>query len=286
MFDTDQNGESGNPNRCSWFRLPHLIGVHNCIWCFLMEATGLILTAYLAFGQNLPSPGPGTSIFTRVAGESGPTLVASVLCPPGTSDIVTSQPIDLNPGSGAADGVYVWATGVMDPNSTIVSDNKGNVYIRSAFISGYDNATLWYVDNGTGLIKVDSSFTVSIVNCVACAWGVVAMKGMKTTDCYDGIANNIGTAIYGSNTIQLSNINPGSGKHLIFVIVSGGGTTSTWSIDSGFTILQSRPNASGLNYDGAVAYLVQAPNGTTVSPIVTFGSSGNLVGDIVSFGAR
>jgi hypothetical protein len=253
-----------------------------------MKAVALFIASFPAiFCQSLPSPGPGMPVTGSGGGGGGGaiTLVANVLGPPGTSTTAISPAIDINTG-GPANGLYVWATGaIISGGTTFVTDNQGNTYAPTVFFSGSTNAQLWYADNGTGSLNTSSSLTVTMTVCPGCSWGVVAVRGMKTAGSYDGAGKNVGVWAAPGTTVQAGPINPGSGKHLIFYLLSSGSTAGNFSgIDSGFTILQQQAYNSGINYQGGLGYLIQ-PNGASAAPTATFSaSSSGLIGLLCSFG--
>lgn len=202
-------------------------------------------------------------------GGGGITILSHGLGPAGSG---TTGSIDTT----GATGLYIWGAGL---NSGItISDSKSNTWTQStSYSGGADNVVLWYVD---AVPTVGTGHTFTLSGSGFFTWGYIVASGMKTSSSFDGTTGNAATGA----TIQPGSLNPGAGRHLLITVMSSEGVSGTWTgVDLSFAIQDQQDFNGGVNYEGAVATLIQT-SGSSVNPTATFNSSTPLVIGLYSFG--
>ena len=157
-----------------------------------------------------------------------------------------------------------------------VSDNKGNSYALA--VDEYDgvlhHGALYYNQTpsvGTGHAITLTGATVDVVSVQA--WSGSIASPLDQT--------NRGQ---GSSPFPLPSITPVQDGELLVTVVSGRDSSTTFSIDSGFTITDQAPTVPFNNYGGAMAYLVQSA-AASIAPAWTDAGGSTLDAAIVSFKA-
>lgn len=218
-----------------------------------------------ARAQFLPFPGPGV---VSGGGGSGPSILFHGLGPAGSG---TTGSIDTT----GATGLYVWGAGL---NSGItISDSKSNTFTQAhSYAGGTANVVLWYVN---AVPTVGSGHTFTLSGSGFFTWGYYVVSGMKTSGSFDGSTGASASA----STIQPGSLNPGTGAHILFTVMSSQTTSGTWTgIDTGFTVEDQHDFVGGTQFQGGTGALIQ-PSGTPVNPTATFSTSASLVCGLFSF---
>ena len=240
-----------------------------------MKFALLLLAAFSAGAQVMPFPGPGLPV-SGGGGGGTITLISHILGPAGggTSSAIVS--------TGSTE-CFVWKSGAGSDGGAAPTDSKSNTYVLAFWDSS--RTSLWYANASTGAFAVGSGHTFTGPGGEFNAWGAACFSNTLTNGNLDpgataGSSSGITTV---SPTAGAGPYDPGSGQHIIFVVLSSNTTSGTWSgVTPGFTILDQADFSGGVNYEGAFAYLVQA-SGTSITPTATFSTAGDLIGLTASF---
>ncbi len=211
---------------------------YNRFWTLVLVGAVII--------SNFSIPGDN-----KVFAANGPTLIAHAKAMNGCSSS-TSTTIDT---SGANFLTMVTVDYAKNSATDIITDSKGNTWQHLNNYSGSNaNVTIWYVVNP--VVGSGHSFTAK-GGCVSMF--ISAWSGMSTVLPFD-VQN--GNGCTSCTSLSTGSVSPTTGNVLVITGYSDN-NTSTLSINSGFTILDTQRNASAET--GGVAYLIQ-PTATTVNP--------------------
>ena len=161
-----------------------------------------------------------------------------------------------------------------------VTDSKGNTWTQlTGAGTSIAYVDIWYCASPT--VGTSHTFTYSSGSNLFGGIFVQAWSGAATSpfDQQNALANS--TSI---NTVQAGSITPTVNGELIVAGLCKTDNTTTSSINSGFTVSNEAPWASGVNEGGSDAYLVQT-TAAAINPTWTVGGtvSFNLAAAIASF---
>ena len=129
------------------------------------------------------------------------------------------------------------------------TDNKSNTYTGLTIHSqGGDDSRLWYCYNPT----VGTDHTFKQIWSYECLFAA-AFSGVAASP-FDQ-ENGSNTA--GATSLQPGSITPSEDNCLVVTGLMAGSTNSSHSVNDGFTITDSINGVNGVNYGGAMAYLIQ-----------------------------
>ncbi len=154
------------------------------------------------------------------------------------------------------------------------SDNKGNTYTGLTIHSqGGDDSRLWYCYNPT----VGTGHTFHQQWSYECIFAA-AFSGVAASP-FDQ-ENGSNTA--GATSLQPGSITPSEDNCLIVTGLMAGNSNSNHAVNDGFTITNSINGVNGVNYGGAMAYLIQT-TATAANPTHSWTSSVVAALSIASF---
>lgn len=137
-------------------------------------------------------------------------------------------------------------------SSAAVSDNMGNTYTPlTRIVSTSPQIQLFYCVSPT--VGAGHTFTYSVASSFSFI-SAAAFSGAITSGTFD--QQNGFDQTSNVNSIQAGSITPGSNNEIIIAGVGGNVGASSYSIDSGFTILQQTPY--GTTYAHGFAYIFQS----------------------------
>ena len=156
-------------------------------------------------------------------------------------------------------------------NATAPTDSKGNTWTQVRDENGEfsGEVALFYCENPT----VGSGHTWTTTSSLCCV-SVAAFSGVATSSSLDqqnGVSND-------DEPYNAGSITPSEDNELV-IAAMGGGVQTGHAIDGGFTITDAWDTTGGVNYDGALAYLIQT-TATAANPSWTGSGTGPLEGVI------
>lgn len=160
--------------------------------------------------------------------------------------------------------------------SPTISDSKGNTYtqLTPLTINGNQHGALYYCFNPT----IGSGHTFTSAGLLANTICVAAFNGIATSP-FDQENGNTDTAA----TIATGSITPSQAHSLVVSGLSfNDNSAGAVSINSGFTITDTEPQASGVNFGASLAYKVLSSSSAT-NPTWDVTNSTTLVGVIANF---
>lgn len=191
------------------------------------------------------------------------TLISSVQIP-GSQNGGTSGNIDT---SGAT-LLVVSGSQYSGATAPTPSDSKSNTWSIWAGTQGiYENLVALWIANQPPTVGSGHNFTY------------YSVSAYPATQCaaFGGVGNPDPDAVVGANgqgvtTLQPGTITPSQNGCLILTNVSATGASTTFSIDSGFTIIDQSAYNAGVSEGGALAYLIQG-TAAPVNPTWTMGGT-------------
>jgi len=221
----------------------------------------LFLVGLLAL-QSLPAGAAaalGTHTkFTPTAGQTNGGTTAAINTATGTNNFIV-----ISVGSDRT---------ASPPN---VSDSATNTwYLAAAKIDGgnFGQSRLYFCVNCN--TSATHTFTVTGTNQYI-SFEVASFSGMSTAP-FDPSALSSGNC--GScTTVQFGSITPANNNSLVISAINptSTSTTTSMSINGGFTVIEQVQHASGLNYGSGIAYLVQT-TAAAANPTWTITGSGTF----------
>ncbi len=142
-----------------------------------------------------------------------------------------------------------------------IADSSSNSYTVGVaqVSSSFWSTKLYYLKNPT----VTNSMNFTAANgglSIYPSLYVAGFSGVRTVG-GPGDASNAGTT-GGATSLQTGNANPSESDELFITHLAPGDSTSGFSINSGFTLLDSLPVSIGNYQGGAFAYKIQTSSGT------------------------
>lgn len=159
-------------------------------------------------------------------------------------------------------------------NDITASDNKGNTYTELTLQNqGGDKVRLWYCFNPT----VGSGHTFHQTWSYECIFAA-AFSGVASSP-FDQ-ENGAGSA--SATSLQPGGITPSEDNCLVITGLMAGLTNTLHTVNGGFTITNSINGVNGVNYGGAMAYLIQT-TAAAANPTHSWASSVPAALRIASF---
>lgn len=210
-----------------------------------------------ALGQVLPI-GPGLQ---NHSGGGGGLILAG--CQALGASGGTTTNLNFSGANFIAGAVY-YNAGATISN---ITDNQGNgnaTILTGTPLAGGGSvkASAFYWTNPTTSATHTLTVTGTSVFARICyeAWANMATSSILDTS---SVSNGGGSA----NTCSPGSISPSSGVKVI--IAGSGADDGTFTIDAGMTVDAQGPFVGGSAYAGAIASLLQTPDGATINPTIT-----------------
>lgn len=197
---------------------------------------------------GLVSGGGGGSPFALIANASAS----------GLSPAITTGAINTTGANLLVMGVAYY-TGSAIPT---VSDSKGNTWTALTSRGSSDaGAKIFYCVPSS----VGAGHTFSVTAGLAIAFGVHAWSGANATpfDVQNGATSNATTSL------QTGSVTPSANNSLLVTIGVPGGTSTSYSIDSGFTTTFNQNVASGTSEGAIMSYLTQG-TASAINPTISW----------------
>lgn len=148
-------------------------------------------------------------------------------------------------------------------SATTLTDNKGNTWVQDQNYSPNSFCVVYSVKNPA----VGTGHTFSTVGTHFASLCVLAFSGTDITSQFDQVSVASGTGV---NSTSAGSITPGADNAVVVSAVGLNGT-GTVSINSGFSITDAEPQASGQDIGTGAAYLIQT---TAAAANPTWSSTG------------
>lgn len=165
---------------------------------------------------------------------------------------------------------------VIAGEATSITDSRGNVWLAlTQVVRAQDNrGQIFYCFNP--IVGTGHTFS-SVTNTRAVS--VAAFSGSASSP-FDKEQNTIGNGSPDSG----GSVTPTNDNSLIISALPNGGTTNTFSVNSGFTIASSIDGVSNVRYGAALAYLIQGTKAAINSEWTFVGPGGSVLQAVFSSG--
>lgn len=206
--------------------------------------------------------------------DSGlPALISSTSKTSGTANTVVTDGITTT-------GATFIVIGISFNNGTppTITDSRSNTWtaLTQSGVTSNTAARLYYCVNPT--VGASHTFTASGTGIYTSIF-VMAFDTLTDSNAFD--AQNGGTST-GSSTVATGSITTAENGELIISIFAHNSTSSSNTISDSFTVVETEPFASGLNYGGSFAYLRQSSAGA-INPTWTRIGTSTQAARIASF---
>lgn len=234
-----------------------------------MRILALLFAAVSVFAQSVAFPGPGMAHSTSAA-------IALISHSSAVSSGTAATTAAIN-NTGA--NFLIMACIGQNGNVLTPSDSLTNTWAGLTQQSDTISVVkFFYVENAT--VGASQTFTCTSTS-VAVTTLAASFSNVHTSSSFD-VQNGAADTGASQTTMQPGSVTPGVNNELLVTALNwSNSSVTTVSIDSSFTITDTRDYSGGTNFGGSMAYFVQGTAGA-LNPTWTMGASQTQINAVIA----